>query len=80
MIPGKLYVSKKYIYHIWQDSTYSRHLGLLKEDEPFVCIEFIINNTKSSLTEDTRILTTDGIVGFIHTGDRNTNFFEEVME
>ena len=41
MIPGKLYVSKKYVYHIWEDSTYSRHLGLLKEDEPFVCIEFI---------------------------------------
>lgn len=79
MISGKLYVSKKYVYHIWQDSTYSRHLGLLKEDEPFVFIEFI-NNTKSSLTEDTRILTTDGIIGFIHSGDRNTNFFEEVIE
>lgn len=78
MIPGKLYVSKKYFFHIWEDYAYHRHLGLLKIDEPFMYIG-CINNTKSSLT-DKRILTTDGIIGVIHTGDININFFEEIKE
>jgi len=77
MIPGKLYISKKLAFHIWEDDSYGKHIGVLNTEVPFILVEFV--NLSNSL-EDMRILTTDGTVGIIHSINANREFFQEVKE
>lgn len=73
MIPGKLYVSKKLVFHIWEDESYGKHIGILNTDIPFIFIEF-------TTMENVRILTTDGTVGVIHSSYKNRDSFQEIKE
>ncbi len=77
MTPGKLYISKKSAFHIWEDESYSKHIGYLSTDIPFIFIEFI--NLTTSI-KDIRILTAEGNLGVIHSSYLNRDSFQEVKE